>query len=110
MARPLELLWRAFFRGPPFTLAASHQYQFAGRTTLSSGSATVVVSTSVVKSDSIILRTPESNTRQSSGVAQPIEVMSIADGSHFTFGTADGQALARDTTIMWMLLNTSSPQ
>ena len=104
---PLELLFRPLFKGPPFTTATSGPSQFAGRTTLSSGDATQVVSTMVVKSDSIILHTVEANTRQDSGVAAPIEVMSIAEGSHFSFGTAGGEALARDTTIMWQLFNTS---
>ena len=107
VGKPLELLFRPLLRGPAYTEANSGPSQFAGRTTLSSGSATVVISTSVVKSDSLIFAQPEANTRQSSGVAQPIEVMSIADGAHFSFGTADGEALARDTTIMWGILNTS---
>ncbi len=110
MAKPLELLWRAFFRGPPFILANSGPSQFAGRITINSGSATVTVSTSIVKSDSIILHDVESNTLQSSGVAAPINVMSVVDGAHFSFGYAGGETPAGDRTIMWMILNTSAPQ
>ena len=33
--------------------------------------------------------------------------MSIIDGSGFAFGTAGGETLARDTTIMWSLMKTS---
>ena len=106
-SNPLELLRRAFFTGPPVTKAQSASNQFAGRTTLSSGDATVAVSCSVVKSDSIILYGVEANTRQDSGVAAHIEVMSIIDGSGFAFGTAGTETPARDTTIMWQLTNTS---
>lgn len=51
---PLELLFAPFFKGPSFIRTNSHGAQFAGRTTISSGSATQVVSTTNVKSDSII--------------------------------------------------------
>ena len=51
---PLEELFRAWFRGPAFTDIASGANAFAGRTTLSSGSASVVVSTTNVRSNSLI--------------------------------------------------------
>lgn len=51
---PLELLFAPWFRGPSFTDIASHANQFAGRTTLASGSSSVVVSTTNVKSDSLV--------------------------------------------------------
>ena len=103
-----ELLFKPTLRGPMRTRTApTEPNPWAGRTTLNSGSATSVVSTTLVQSDSIIQYGIEANTLQSSGVAAPIEVMSIADGVSFTFGTADGETLARDTTIMWSLMRTS---
>ena len=51
---PLELLCAPFFKGPSFMRTNSHGAQFAGRTTISSGSATQVVSTANVTSDSLI--------------------------------------------------------
>ena len=108
MARnPLEMLRRGFLTGPMVTKAQSASNQFAGRTTLNSGSATVAVSCSTVKSDSIIQYGIHSDTRQDSGVGSPIEVMSIIDGSGFAFGTSGGETIARDTTVMWSLMNTS---
>lgn len=106
-ANPLEVLRRAFLTGPMLTRASSGPNQFAGRTTLNSGSATVTVSSTVVKSDSIIMLAVEANTRQDSGVAAPIEVMSVFEGGHFTLGTAGTETLARDTTIMWEIKNQS---
>ncbi len=104
---PLELLRRVLFTGIQTTRAQSASNQFAGRTTLNSGDTTVTVSSSVVTSDSIILHGMEANTSQSSGFAAPIDVMSIVDGSHFTFGQADGVAVVRETNIMWQILHTN---
>ncbi len=103
-----ELLFKPTLRGPMRTRTNSQEDSFwAGRTTLNSGSATVTVSTSIVQSDSIIQYGVEANTRQDSGVASPIEVMSIQDAVSFAFGTAGGETIARDTTIMWWLMRTS---
>ena len=54
---PLELLFSPFFKGASFTRTNSHGAQFAGRTTIDSGSATQVVSTANVTSDSLIFPT-----------------------------------------------------
>lgn len=51
---PLEILLRPLLKGPSVTLANSGPNQFAGRTTLASGSATVTVSTFQVQSDSLL--------------------------------------------------------
>lgn len=108
MSHPtLEQLWRAILRGPLTVRAASASNQFAGRTTLASGSATVTISTTVVQSDSIILLTAEAATNQASGFAKPPEVKSISPGNFFTVGWADGNAVARNTTIMWTIIRTS---
>ena len=102
-----ELIFKGTLRGPLRTRASSASNQWAGRTTLNSGDATVAVSCSVVQSDSLIMYGVEANTRQDSGVGAAIEVMSIIDGSGFAFGTSGGDTLARDTTIMWSLMKTS---
>ncbi len=191
---PLEALRRAWLTGPMFTRASSGPSQWAGRTTLNSGSATIVVSTFAVKSDSLIRFGIEGNAKlpilagqvtitsgtsfatvsnaafaadslvqltieqaatgakiqQNSGFAQPVEVMSlgagsmdvgfavqslnpraddtvisylampadglpsaievrsISDSNYFILGRADGVAIARDSTIMWMIEKTNA--
>lgn len=67
MVYPLEQMRRAFLRGPLLTKANSASTQWAGRTTLQSGSATVVVSSTIVKSDSLIRLGYEGNANM--GVA-----------------------------------------
>lgn len=52
---PIEALFRGFLKGPLMTPVASKSNQFSGRTLLASGSASQVVSTSTVGSDSLIL-------------------------------------------------------
>ncbi len=103
----LEQLWRGQLRGPLLTKAASATNQWAGRTSIASGDATAVVSTTLVNSDSIILLGCESATRQSSGLGQPIEVSCISPGNWFELSTSDGEALARNTTVHWVLIKTS---
>ena len=56
MVFPLETFKRALDQGPTATKANSSPNQWAGRTTLSSGSATVTVSTFQVTSDAVIWR------------------------------------------------------
>lgn len=51
---PLEILNRALLRGPLLTNISSGPNQWAGRTTIASGSATQVVSTFAVNSDSLL--------------------------------------------------------
>lgn len=51
---PLEQIWRGLLRSPLNIDITSRSTQFAGRTTLNSGSATVTISTSNVKSNSLI--------------------------------------------------------
>lgn len=54
IVNPKELLFNPQQKGPFFTDIASKAEQFAGRTTLNSGSASVVVSTVNVRSNSLI--------------------------------------------------------
>lgn len=51
---PLEALFRGYLRGPLMTQAQSKSNAWAGRTTLNSGSASVVISTSAINSDSLV--------------------------------------------------------
>lgn len=104
-----ERLFHPHLRGPMLTNANSDDFQWAGRTTLGSGSSTVTVSTAVVNSDSIVLLGSQAATNQASGVSTPIEVKSINPGNHFILGTSDGDSLSRDTTVMWMVMLTSDP-
>jgi len=102
-----EQIFRGLLRGPATTKAVSATNQHAGVTTLSSGSATVVISTTVVNSDSIILHAPLGNANLGSGVAlRSTEVKTISSGGYFTLGTNDGVAHPRDTKIMWMIFKT----
>lgn len=56
---PTQLQGRELLTGPLITRASSGPDQYAGRTTLSSGSATVTVSTQQVNSDSLIFAAVE---------------------------------------------------
>ena len=108
MAQPLETLFSPLLSGVPMTDVRSHIHQWAGRTALNSGSATVTVSTTVVKSDSLIYYGISGNTRANSGVATDgggIEVTSISEGNFFAFTTHDGSVLPRSVNIMWMIFN-----
>lgn len=103
--KPSEYLRKPLFTAAPLIDTSSRANAIAGITTLSSGSATVVVSTSSVKSDSLILLGQVGYANVGSGAARPIEVKTISDTGYFTLGVADGQAMARDTLLHWMLLD-----
>lgn len=107
MTQPRELLRGPLLKGPLMSPVQSGPAQFAGRTSISSGVATVTVSTYVVKSDSLVFLTAQSITNQSSGVSKPIEVRSISDGNFFTLGWADGVGTPRTTDILWNIVNSS---
>lgn len=100
-----SILRNALARTPLSVRANSAANQFAGATVLGSGSATVVVSTTSVRSNSMFFLGAHSLTDQSSGVAAAIEVRTIVDRSHFVLGNSDGIADARETTIFWMIAN-----
>jgi len=108
MALTLEQLWRPIFRGPLQTKTNSQAGQWAGRTTLNSGSVTVVISTTNVNSDSLILTGLVGNANVASGTAiHGTEVKTISPGGYFTLGTMDGIGIARDTIIMWTIVKAS---
>lgn len=103
-----ELLYDGILKAPLRTETLSKNNQWAGRTTIVSGSATQVVSTTAIKSDAIVRYGLVANTRQSSGFANTIEVSSINHGNFFVFAWADANNLpARDTTIMWEIVKGS---
>lgn len=109
MGRPTaEQIFRGMFRSAPSIDARSRASQYAGRTTLNSGSATVTVSTTIVDSDSIILTGFASGDAADvgSGLAKGIEVKSLNPGNAMVLGTVDGITMARDTTIMWVVFRT----
>ena len=101
--RTAEQVWRGNLRGPLSTKANSANNQFSGITVLGSGSATVTVSTTAVKSNSIILMGAQANAAVNSLTGRSIEVKSIVDSSYFVLGTVDGVSMARDTNIGWLL-------
>lgn len=79
-----------------------------GRTSVASGTTSVTVSTALVNSDSIIIATMQSDTRQNSGVANAMEVSSIRSGISFDLAWADGNnTRAAATDVMWALIRTS---
>lgn len=77
---------------------------FVGRTTLSSGSATVTVSTALVQSDSILWATENPGSvdvAAASGGA--VVVNSIVDGVSFALARQYGVSAPWDSTIYWTL-------
>lgn len=90
---------------PMHIRASSANNQFVGATVLGSGSATVVVSTTAVKSNSMFFLGAHSLTDQASGVAAAFEVRTIVHGGYFVLSNSDGIADARDATIFWMIVN-----
>ena len=107
MAQPKGLLHSQVLRGPFMISVQSGPKQFAGRTTINSGDATVTVSTFAVMSDSLITYGVEGAVNQSSGVATYLEVKSISDQNFFTLGWADGSVAVPKRTLMWQVTNTS---
>ena len=88
MKSPLELLFGAQFKGPAMVDVRSHATkQFAGRTTLNSGSATVTVSTAAVKSDSLIWVGLEGNANL------PIKVGTVNINSNAATATVSDSAI-----------------
>ena len=104
-----DLRFKDILRGPISTRTApTEPNPWAGLTTLNSGSATVVVSTSIVQSDDIfkIAENPGSlGVAANSGGY--IVANSIVQNTSFIFGRSTGVAVPWDTTIMWEILRTS---
>lgn len=99
-------IFRGMLRSPLTTKAGSASNQWAGVSTIASGSATLVISTTIVDSDSLIFLGRIGNANVGSGVNKGIEVKTISPGGYFTLGADDGQAIPRDTKIHWMIVRT----
>lgn len=102
-------------RGPqllgPLTVPkslANTSNPWAGLTTIASGAASVVVSTTLINSDSFVLTAFGATTDQSSGKNRAICVRTIVSGVSFILGSPDNQAFAADsvTTVGWILVRT----
>jgi hypothetical protein len=103
MGRPTaEQLFRPFLRAAPITKANSSPTQFAGRTAVASGTGTATVSTTAVKSDSLIQVSFYSNV--ASNVAQVIKTCSLVDGSYFGM-TVTPAPVGTDFLIVWQIWN-----
>lgn len=85
--KPKELLFGPTLKGPIMTSVQSGPKQFAGRTTLNSGSATVTVSTFAIQSDSLIHLGLEGNAN--------LNILA----STFTIGSAELTATVSDAAI-----------
>lgn len=109
MAGPnlLELLYGPHLHGALSTDATSHAAQYAGRTTIASGTTSVTVSTAMVNSDSLILMGREFNFTVGSNENVSTHVSTINPGNFFTVATDDNTNVEQDVTIMWLLLPTS---
>ena len=105
---PLELLNRALAKGPLMVPTTAGRNQFAGRTALASGTASVTVSTAIVNSDSLIFHAFQvtSTSVASGGVSVALVVNSIVSGISFAFATQDGIGRTPGGTIMWEIRRT----
>jgi hypothetical protein len=104
---PIGSRERGLLRSPDMVDIRSTPNIFAGRTTLGSGQATVIVSTFSVNSDSLIFTGQQHLTAQSSGFASAVCVRSISPGQGFVLGWSDNVSRAFDATVMWEVKRTS---
>ena len=102
-ANPLEQLFAPWFKGPSFVDIASSDTTFAGRTTLASGSTSVVVSTSNVKSNSIII--PHVEVALAAAYTTRGQ-FTLASGD--TSGVASTTAIYSGMNILLMMQSTTS--
>lgn len=104
---PIEALFRATIRGPLSFLTAAGPKQFAGLTTLASGTAFATVSTALVTSGMLINHSLSVQTTVASGSGGPATcVSSIVDGVSFALGYTDGIGRGPGGTFMWELRRT----
>lgn len=105
---PNEVLHGPLLEGAMTARTAAGDGQFAGRTVLQSGSASVTVSTAVVNSDSIIRYGSEvSSVGIGANSGGAIVVNSVISGTSFAFARATGVDVAWDETVMWEIMRTS---
>lgn len=104
---PIESLFRSAIRGPLSFLTAAGPKQFAGLTSLASGTAFATVSTALVTSGMLINHSFAVATTVASGSGGPATcVSSIVDGVSFALGYVDGTGRGPGGTFMWELRRT----
>lgn len=102
---------RLALRGKTFVRATSASNQFAGRLSVASGDATATVSTSVVKSESLIFHSWQSETAPAVGQAFSIRVSTTVDGGYFQFAATKTSSaggtnnFSTGGTITWEIRN-----
>lgn len=111
MARsnPREIATAPQWKGQPFAKIVGSG-TWCGFTTIQSGVASVVVSTSLVKSDSfveIVHTAINSIGAANVGSCGPIVVNSIVDSTSFAFTRSSGTAVGISTTLGWMIWRTT---
>lgn len=108
MANPVDLLFRPLTKGARnVAVSTGGAREYAGVTLIASGGTTATVSTTVVKSNSIIMLGTQATTRQASGSQRVVEVSTIIDGTSFVVALADGVAVTpiRATNVFWEIVN-----
>lgn len=108
MSKPLEMLFGPLLRGQPGTRTSEETNAWAGRTSLGSGSSSVTVSTTLVKSDSLIFLTeaPGSVTTVA-GSHGHVVVNSIVHGISFALARSTATATPWSATVGWMIWRTT---
>jgi hypothetical protein len=84
--------------------ANSYANQSAGITALASGTASIVISTSAVRSNSIIMLTSILRGAAVVGSAFSLHVNTITHGGFFSAGWNGGGAYGATTDIAWVIL------
>ena len=103
----LEQLFGGVLKAPLTTKANSNANQWAGRTAIASGAVSQVISTTAVKSNSIINWSLQATTVAASGDSgNHLAVVSLSSGNYFTIGTADGSKIPHSVTVMWQIYRT----
>lgn len=108
MASPRRVEEGMLRQGPDFLRTAAGPGQFAGRTTLNSGTATVVVSTAVVNSDSFFRLAEVGVPGVGSNSGGHVVINSIVSGVCFTLARATGVASPVNATISWEIVRTGA--
>lgn len=108
--KPREVMEGMFQQGPRMlrTSRPGGAQQFAGRTTLSSGSASVTVSTAVVNSDTMFfLGSVVTSAGGAANSGGGLAVNSVVSGVSFALARPTGTAVPFDETVSWELVLTS---
>lgn len=104
---PIERHERMLKASPDMLPTTAGAGQFAGLTTLDSGTAFATISTAVVTSGCLINAAFSIQTTCGSGIGYQTAVSSIVDGVSFAYGYMDGQGRAPGGTVMWEIRKTA---